>query len=111
MLPEDAVGEVGAAELGVARVDLQRSRPPGGDAQLAERAEAVDRVADDGGVAEHRPGAGLDRAPGEVGVLAAGVAAERGGVEAADPLQQRAGVEDVAGLKRRVELRGPGSCA
>src|SRR5215211_8676458 len=100
-LPEEPAREPGPPQAGVERVDLQVLAR--GATQLAERPEPVDRVADrcPWGPGRRRPG--LDEPPGQVGVLALD-AGERLDVEAARPLEQRPGVEDVAGLP--VGVRG-----
>jgi hypothetical protein len=73
--------------------------PAGADAQLAHRSELVDRVTDERALVEDAGRTGLDRAPGEVGVLTTVNPPERLGVEAADGLEDLLGIEDVAGLK------------
>ena len=69
---------------------------------MSYRAELVDCVEYLSPGREDRLGAGFDRPPGEVAIL---TAARKGtGVEAAEALQHRAGIEDVAGLVVGPEL-------
>ena len=95
----------------MARVGGHRRRPARRDAQLADRPEVVDGVVDERLGAEGRARPGLDRAPGEVAILAARLAAEGLRVEAVDALEQLPWVGHVAGRKRGVERGHARSCA
>ena len=76
-----------------------------GDPHLVAPAALEDRVVDERLGREDRRRARLGRAPAEVGVLARGRRVAL--VEAVQPLEQRARVEDVAGLEVRGQLGQP----
>ena len=103
LLPEDPEAEAAAAELegGARRRSSASSSAPRRAACRAARGRRRR-----GGRAprrRRRPRAGLDRAPGEIAILAARLAAERLGVEAVDELEQLPRIGHVAGRKRGVE--------
>src|SRR3954449_3890696 len=100
-LPENPTRELRAAKAVVARVGQQR--PAGAEPKLPDRAKVVHRVMDQWALGVGGLGAGLDRAPGQVRVLAAVDATEGGDVESAHPLEELSRVEDVARLQPRVE--------